>query len=97
VRLDRSRGTPGHGLGLSFVRAIAQAHHASLQLSAAASDPMRPGLLVTASFPTPEASTHPVPARQCRGGVAATRGSINPAPSAAVTTRSRLRRRRAPS
>lgn len=61
VRLDRSRGTPGHGLGLSFVRAIAQAHHASLQLSAAASDPARPGLLVTVSFPTPEASPHPVP------------------------------------
>jgi len=97
VRLDRSRGTPGHGLGLSFVRAIAQAHHASLQLSAAASDPTRPGLLVTVSFPNPEAFTHPVPARQYRGGVAATRGSINPAPSPAVTTRSRLRRRRAPS
>lgn len=61
VRLDRSRGTPGHGLGLSFVRAIAQAHHASLHLSAAASDPARPGLLVTVSFPTPEASPHPVP------------------------------------
>jgi signal transduction histidine kinase len=74
VRLDRSRGTPGHGLGLSLVRAIAQAHQASLQLSAAAADPTRPGLLVTVSFPTAEAAVPALPARQRRGKAAAGRG-----------------------
>ncbi|MFN7137450.1 MAG: sensor histidine kinase [Thermomonas sp.] len=36
VRLEASRSTPGHGLGLSLVEAIAQAHAGQLQLEDAA-------------------------------------------------------------
>lgn len=45
-RLDTSRSTPGHGLGLSLVASIAQVHDAKLQLTDAG-----PGLRVTLSFP----------------------------------------------
>lgn len=44
-RLERSRTTPGHGLGLSLVEAIAQAHGAELDLSDNA-----PGLRVRLTF-----------------------------------------------
>ena len=44
-RLDRSRMTPGTGLGLNIVKAIADAHGASVQLS-----DQRPGLKVTIVF-----------------------------------------------
>jgi signal transduction histidine kinase len=46
VRLDASRSTPGTGLGLSLVKAIADLHGASLVLS-----DNRPGLRVTMTFP----------------------------------------------
>jgi signal transduction histidine kinase len=46
VRLDTSRSTPGTGLGLSLVKAIANLHRASLVLS-----DDRPGLRVTITFP----------------------------------------------
>lgn len=46
VRLERSRSTPGHGLGLSLVAAIAQRHDASVVLEDAA-----PGLVVRILFP----------------------------------------------
>ncbi len=46
VRLDRSRSTPGTGLGLSLVRAIAALHGAEISLEDNA-----PGLIVTLSFP----------------------------------------------
>lgn len=46
VRLEAARATPGHGLGLSLVRAIAEAHGASLTLGNA-----RPGLLAEIHFP----------------------------------------------
>lgn len=46
VRLESARSTPGHGLGLSLVRAIADAHGARLKLAAAA-----PGLSATIHFP----------------------------------------------
>lgn len=49
-RLDRSRATPGHGLGLSLVAAVAAAHGATLSLDDAA-----PGLRATLSFPAPPA------------------------------------------
>ncbi|ESY62508.1 MULTISPECIES: ATP-binding protein [Mesorhizobium] len=45
-RLDHSRSTPGSGLGLSLVRAIADLHGASIAL-----EDCRPGLAVVVSFP----------------------------------------------
>ncbi|SFE83969.1 sensor histidine kinase [Roseivivax sediminis] len=45
-RLERSRTTPGNGLGLALVSAIAQVHDAALELSDNA-----PGLRVTLTFP----------------------------------------------
>lgn len=46
VRLEGSRSTPGHGLGLSLVRAIADAHGAKIELRDNA-----PGLAVALIFP----------------------------------------------
>jgi signal transduction histidine kinase len=50
VRLEASRSTPGTGLGLTLVKAIADLHNARLEL-----DDNRPGLRVTLAFaqPTP--------------------------------------------
>jgi len=45
-RLDRSRSTPGSGLGLALVAAVARLHGATLRLDDAA-----PGLRVTLAFP----------------------------------------------
>jgi signal transduction histidine kinase len=45
-RLDASRSTPGSGLGLSLVAAVAQLHDARLELSG-----NNPGLRVTVTFP----------------------------------------------
>lgn len=45
-RLDRSRNTPGTGLGLALVAAVAKLHGASLHL-----DDAKPGLRVTLQFP----------------------------------------------
>lgn len=47
-RLERSRTTPGSGLGLSLVKAIADLHGAHVLLA-----DNKPGLIVTASFPKP--------------------------------------------
>ena len=46
VRLDASRGTPGSGLGLSLVAAVARLHDATLELANNA-----PGLKVTIDLP----------------------------------------------
>jgi signal transduction histidine kinase len=46
-RIDKSRSTPGSGLGLSLVKAIADLHGAEVTLGDNA-----PGLVVTLSFPT---------------------------------------------
>lgn len=45
-RLDKSRTTPGNGLGLSLVKAIADLHSAAITL-----EDCRPGLQVCLSFP----------------------------------------------
>ena len=45
-RLDRSRSTPGSGLGLALVAAIAELHEARLTL-----DDNAPGLRVVLVFP----------------------------------------------
>lgn len=45
-RLERERSSPGHGLGLSLVRAIADLHGASVTLG-----DNKPGLKVSVSFP----------------------------------------------
>jgi signal transduction histidine kinase len=47
TRLDASRNTPGTGLGLALVAAVARLHGAKLTLGDAG-----PGLLVTIAFPT---------------------------------------------
>lgn len=51
-RLERSRNTPGYGLGLSLVAAIAKLHHYGIELSDA-----HPGLCVTIHLPLSVAST----------------------------------------
>ena len=51
VRLDASRSTPGSGLGLALVAAIARLHGATLELGDNA-----PGLAVTLAFPPPASS-----------------------------------------
>jgi signal transduction histidine kinase len=45
-RLDKSRSTPGHGLGLSLVKAIAELHGATITLA-----DNKPGLCVRVRFP----------------------------------------------
>jgi len=47
VRLDPERSTPGNGLGLSLVAAVARLHEARLQLEDA-----KPGLRVSIAFPS---------------------------------------------
>ena len=46
ARLDSSRGTPGHGLGLNLVVAVAQVHGGTVTI-----DDNRPGLRVTITLP----------------------------------------------
>jgi signal transduction histidine kinase len=50
VRLEPSRSTPGNGLGLSLVRAVAHRHHGTATLA-----DNRPGLRVRLEFPLPAA------------------------------------------
>lgn len=47
-RLDKSRTTPGTGLGLSLVKAVCDLHAATLKL-----DDSNPGLKITIAFPKP--------------------------------------------
>ncbi|HNR78044.1 MAG TPA: HAMP domain-containing sensor histidine kinase, partial [Parvularculaceae bacterium] len=51
VRLEQSRSTPGSGLGLSLVSAIARAHRGAIALGDSQANAERPGLKVTIAFP----------------------------------------------
>jgi len=51
VRLDTSRTTPGSGLGLSLVAAIAHQHGATLELTDTRPDDRSPGLTAILRFP----------------------------------------------
>jgi signal transduction histidine kinase len=50
-RADQSRGTPGSGLGLSLVRAVAQLHGGEVLLKDALPGATPPGLLVEIRLP----------------------------------------------
>jgi signal transduction histidine kinase len=63
-RLERSRNSPGNGLGLSLVAAVANLHDARLALTDNC-----PGLRVELQFPVPQRNTGPQP--QPRGLVSA--------------------------
>jgi signal transduction histidine kinase len=52
VRLEPSRSTPGNGLGLSLVRAVARRHDAAVTLRDSRPQTGRPGLTVRVEFPT---------------------------------------------
>jgi signal transduction histidine kinase len=74
-RLERSRSTPGNGLGLSLVHAVAQLHFAELALAEAT-----PGLVVELKFPAlatadggPSASPSRGPSPAAQLGAEATR------------------------
>lgn len=54
VRLETSRTSPGSGLGLSLVSAIARAHGATLRLGDAGGEEGRNGLKLTLAFPAAE-------------------------------------------
>jgi len=56
ARLEPSRSTPGNGLGLSLVRAVAHRHGGSVGLDDAIAGGARPGLRVTLDFPQFEAA-----------------------------------------
>jgi signal transduction histidine kinase len=65
-RLEKSRSTPGNGLGLSLVAAIAQLHNARVELSG-----NDPGLCVTVSFPRLTRTVVGLPSRRDRPAPAA--------------------------
>jgi signal transduction histidine kinase len=51
VRLETARSTPGAGLGLSLVAAVAEVHHADLKLEDGLGGEHGPGLRVTLTLP----------------------------------------------
>jgi signal transduction histidine kinase len=51
VRLETARSTPGAGLGLSLVAAVAEVHHADLRLEDGLGGEAGPGLRVTLTLP----------------------------------------------
>jgi signal transduction histidine kinase len=55
-RLEASRTTPGSGLGLALVKAVADLHGASIELS-----DNQPGLCVTVRFTAPTAAQGRIP------------------------------------
>ncbi len=74
VRLERSRNTPGSGLGLSLVAAVARMHDATITLEDA-----KPGLLAMLSFPHVEEAQMTVISAQPR--------RVLPAPTKALPAR----------
>ncbi len=73
VRLERSRNTPGSGLGLSLVAAVARMHEATIKLEDA-----KPGLLATLSFPEFEETPAAIAGPQRRVLPAPTKGQRAP-------------------
>jgi signal transduction histidine kinase len=61
VRLEQSRTSPGSGLGLSLVAAVAKSHGLELSLK-----DNHPGLRVELVFPAPEPGPKPAPAEESR-------------------------------
>jgi signal transduction histidine kinase len=59
VRLEGSRSTPGNGLGLSLVRAVATLHGGSVSLEDAYPGRSEPGLKVVFTLPASEESAAP--------------------------------------
>jgi signal transduction histidine kinase len=51
VRLERSRSTPGNGLGLSLVRAVAKLHDGTIWLEDSVPGTENPGLKVIVELP----------------------------------------------
>ena len=57
VRLEGSRSTPGNGLGLSLVRAVAKLHDGSVWLEDNTANPEKPGLKAVMQIPLAAAET----------------------------------------
>jgi signal transduction histidine kinase len=60
-RLERSRTTPGNGLGLSLVAAVADLHGARIEMSC-----NEPGLHIELRFPPPKIAPYAAPRQQAR-------------------------------
>ncbi len=61
VRLEGSRSTPGNGLGLSLVRAVARLHDGSVRLEESRPGHVRPGLKVVLVLPISQPAALPAP------------------------------------
>lgn len=75
VRLERSRNTPGSGLGLSLVAAVARMHDAEIALEDA-----KPGLLATLTFPAVEENQAAIAAQPRRALLSPTKAQRAPEP-----------------
>ena len=75
VRLERSRNTPGSGLGLSLVAAVARMHDAEIALEDA-----KPGLLATLTFPAVEENQAVIAAQPRRALLSPTKAQRAPEP-----------------
>ena len=60
-RLEGSRSTPGNGLGLSLVRAVARMHGGSVRIEDREPSAVQPGLKVILSLPAIETAEHAAP------------------------------------